>query len=536
MLKVLIADDEEKICQLILKLIDWEKLGLEVVATVSNGLDAVRVVESHKPEIIITDIRMPGIDGMELIEKVKELSPDTEAIIISGYRHFEYAQTAIRFGVRNYLLKPIRKDELNETLRKISDAYREKNEQLGSEERVKLILKNDAGRLRAGFIAQMAYGNPDQENFNSIKDVNGRYHFDFREGLFQIAGIKFDTIEYDEHNMVLLANKVTDIMEQTVDKYCYDSEIYVKCTSIYILLNYAQEEQRDIKKGIRQMFNELKQLSSFMKGLKVTVGVGKATASVNGIGQSLTDARHMLLQRIILGTGRVIEDQEGDTDVFIHSETYYQFNRTLERALESLCVMELRTAVYGLKDTLAAVSGISGHEILKITEEVCSSYLHYMKSKKIPVENEQEFMAEFCRKARDCSDIDKLFGYLASTLCNSFKNVSEAKKAEDNKPIRLAKQYMQENYMNQVTLEDVSAIVGFAPGYFSTLFKKETGMSFLEYLQSVRMEAAKRLLVSDNDGMSVVCEKVGYSDVKYFTRCFVKYTGLRPGEYRKIYS
>ena len=126
MLKVLIADDEEKICQLIEKLIDWKTLGLSVAAVALNGIDAISKITEHKPDIVITDIRMPGIDGMELIERTKRICPDTEVIIISGYRHFEYAQTAIRYGVRNYLLKPIHKKELIDALQKCVQICRER--------------------------------------------------------------------------------------------------------------------------------------------------------------------------------------------------------------------------------------------------------------------------------------------------------------------------------------------------------------------------------------------------------------------------
>jgi len=132
--------------------------------------------------------------------------------------------------------------------------------------------------------------------------------------------------------------------------------------------------------------------------------------------------------------------------------------------------------------------------------------------------------------------MEELFHLLSRTVCRSFDTAVEAKRAEDNRPMRLAKKYIQENYSKPLTLEEVSAKAGFAPGYFSTLFKKETGTAFLEYVQSVRMESAKKLLTTTTDSMYVICEKVGYSDVKYFTKCFVKYTGLKPGEYRKIYS
>ena len=173
MLKVLIADDEEKICQLIIKLINWEEMGLTVAATASNGLEALEQAEIYKPEIVITDIRMPGIDGMELIQKVKEKLPDTEIIIISGYRHFEYAQTAIRYGVRDYLLKPIKKEELKDTLQRITEIYKEKNEQLNFEERVRLALKNDAGKLRTSFVSRVIYGERDMPTgYNSTKTID----------------------------------------------------------------------------------------------------------------------------------------------------------------------------------------------------------------------------------------------------------------------------------------------------------------------------------------------------------------------------
>ncbi|MEG2731993.1 MAG: response regulator, partial [Clostridium sp.] len=134
MLKVIVADDEEKICQLIVKLVDWTSLGMEVAAIASNGIEAMEKIISLKPDIVITDIRMPGYDGLELIKRAKSEGINTEFIIISGYRHFEYAQNAIRYGVGDYLLKPIKKDELMDALKRIGERYRERNEQLSFEE------------------------------------------------------------------------------------------------------------------------------------------------------------------------------------------------------------------------------------------------------------------------------------------------------------------------------------------------------------------------------------------------------------------
>ena len=121
MLGVVIADDEARNCRLIDALVDWPGMGLEVAAVVHNGIEAYEAVEREKPDILITDIRMPGFSGLDLIERVKKLQPELELIIISGYAHFEYAQQAIRLGVGYYLLKPINKSELNSTLAKLKE-------------------------------------------------------------------------------------------------------------------------------------------------------------------------------------------------------------------------------------------------------------------------------------------------------------------------------------------------------------------------------------------------------------------------------
>ena len=190
----------------------------------------------------------------------------------------------------------------------------------------------------------------------------------------------------------------------------------------------------------------------------------------------------------------------------------------MERAVEALNVVETRRTIEGLRDVLKNYPGITGYEILQMTKEACNHYLFCMKSRGIRVDSEAKFVEEFSKDAGECADIEELFRILDGTIG------------------RQAKQYIEENYSRSLTLEEVSEMAGFAPGYFSTLFKKETGVTFLEFLQSVRMDAAKKLLVSGNEGMNVICEKVGYADVKYFTKCFIKYTGLKPGEYRKIYS
>lgn len=124
MCRVLIADDEPKVLLLIKSLIDWQTLGLDLVATANDGVAALAAIAQLRPDIVITDIRMPGYDGIELIGRAKALNPAIDFIIISGYRHFDYAQKAIRFGVEDYLLKPLKAVEINQTLGKMIEKHR----------------------------------------------------------------------------------------------------------------------------------------------------------------------------------------------------------------------------------------------------------------------------------------------------------------------------------------------------------------------------------------------------------------------------
>lgn len=154
MLKVIIADDERLICRLVQTLADWDSLGMEVVAMAENGLEALELVQSRHPDILITDIRMPGCDGLELIRSAKQIMPDLEVVIISGYAHFEYAQSAMKYGAGYYLLKPIKQAELMETLEKsgknVNPGWRQWNHQQAASEQPKGF-KPHTGESGKGF-------------------------------------------------------------------------------------------------------------------------------------------------------------------------------------------------------------------------------------------------------------------------------------------------------------------------------------------------------------------------------------------------
>ena len=536
-MKVLIADDEEKICQLIVHLVDWDSLDMEVVAVTHNGIEALEAIRKWKPDIAITDIRMPGYDGLELIRASKEVLPQMEFIIISGYRHFEYAQTAIRFGVKDYLLKPIKKDELYNTLKRMRDTYMERHERLSQEEMFRITLQNNLDKLRGAFFSDILLQKRVDSSELDIGLVNKEYHFQFKPGCFQVEVLKIDGVDpKSAMNQEFLQEKVLEAFNSRIKEYCFDSEICLENYSCYAILNYPKENCRTVRRVLKQILDSLLLQNDIFEHLRVTIGSGTVEGDITRIHRSLKTAVLASEERLLKGTNRVLEYEENKENSFAESSLFYDFNQKLTGALENLDEAGAAKAIMELQKEMRNTPSVRGHDILQMAKEIMQIYLFTARQNKFPLHEEEGFFEDYVFAIDSMSSVDGIFHYAKKAVCSSFHEVIQTKMMEDNKPVRLAKQYIKQNYGKPITLELVSEQVGFTPAYFSTLFKKETGSTFSEYLLETRMEAAKDMLKDTNLSVAAICEQVGYSDSKYFTKTFTRETGLKPNQYRKLYS
>lgn len=535
MLKVLIADDERKVCQLIENLIDWPALGMQVVAIAENGIEALEKIKEFQPDIAIIDIRMPGYDGLELVRLAKNHISKCEFVIISGYRHFEYAQTAIHHGVGAYLLKPIRKDELTETLIKLGERCREHTEKLSYEEKMKRTMKNDKENLRQTFLNYIIYRNERDKRKSSLETINQEYHYTLLPGLFCIGIIKFDGNLLNQINdLHILTDKVRTSLERLLTECTYDYEMTEKDSTLYVFLNYSEGQKHQVRKQMKLVLDEVRIQTDVLDDCTVTMSLGKACREIGDLDLSLRHARVLIEERLIAGTGKLLEGEIPERKSFSESDLFAEFNNNMSQALESLDVFLVRETLMQLKRNMIAAKGVTGHEILQMTKEVCNLYLFFMKNYRLWIED--DFLENYNKRADNCASAEELFNYLIRVITTSYDEAAKQKRQDQNRPIRVVKQYIGEHYAESLTLEQVSAVAGLSPAYLSTVFKKDTGMTFLEYLSKVRMDMAKHLLKNTSYTVADICEKVGYSDVRYFTKSFKKYSGLKPNEYRKLYS
>lgn len=542
MIRVVIADDEVKVCKLICGLIDWKTVDMEIVGVANNGIEALELIKTLQPDLMITDIRMPGCDGLELINRGKQIKKDIDFIIISGYNHFEYAQSAIKYGVSDYLLKPIKKNELLDTLNRIREKYRQRTEQLSNEEQMKIRMQNDSDKLRCGFfIEKLLYKGINAEEFE-IEKCNKDYHFKFQPGYFQVFIVKLDCEYADlfESTIRILEDKIAQILRGFLKSECFDMEICFRGCRAYCVLNYSDNNKKNVRKQLKSGLDELIVQRSVFDKIEVTIGLGSAERDINQLKASLGAAESAIEQRLIEGTQKLIEDIPMQDSSLCSDGLLADLTRGMEIALEISDSNGVVAAIEQLRDKIlnksSASISIAGEEILRLVEEACSIYLTALRNCKFNIENAEQFYENFTLHADLCSSALQLFTYLSRVISESVYVVIEDRKQADIKPIRTAKQYIQQNYMNPISLKEVSAVVGFNDSYFSSLFKKESGQNFLEYLSEVRMNKAKELLKETDLSIAVICQKVGYIDLKHFTKCFKKYSGLKPNEFRKIYS
>lgn len=525
MFRVVIADDEERICQLIQALGDWRRLGLEVVGTAQNGPDALELVRTLSPDILITDIRMPGCDGLRVVQDARGFAPELEVIVISGYAQFDYAQTAIRFGVGEYLLKPINRDALNHTLEKMVQRCRDRRRQATDIETLRESRDDDRQQLRAKLVDDLLAGRLDTEAMERA------YHFAAAGDAWQLLLLKmdYDPEHFGEPSLAIVRGKVRDVFEPLLAAACADAVLAFDDATAVGVLNYLGERQEGLRSQLRNALNQLVAEKNLFGAIDFSLALGARCDTPAELAASFPRAQCVLAERLIEGTGCILEGEAGKSGLL---DMDFQARYT-EAATHAVDVMSLEEAdaAAALLEAAATVPGARGWELLALARMAGLLFVN-----RIGAETGEEALAAYNRRCSLCVSIQALFDCLRAFQREQLTRAQQRLRDRDAQPIRNAKLYIRKNFAQPITLEEVSAAIGFSVNYFSTLFKKETGEGFAKYLTRVRMDEARSLLRDTGRPVAEICKSVGYGDLKHFTHTFKAETGLTPGEYRKLYG
>lgn len=528
MLRVVLADDENKILLLLLqKLIDWKRLGYEIVGTANDGLRALELVREKQPHLLITDVRMPGCSGIELIQRAKELQPDLHFIIISGYRKFEYAQNALKYGVEDYLLKPLKQEELTGILLRLS-------EKLGKEAALEFQLKKSGERQQELLMDVLQNAAERQQPFLDTAQAYVGYGFRFTEGVCFAALIKVDVsnaAQYQDSYQIMIRHAL-EIVRRELRSLTDIYAVSARKEGIAVLLHMREYQTVEVTQCFTKIRKEIEQQRDMFLYIRCTICLGGRKFRLEQASSSMREALWCCRDRLC----RAQSWRDAETEQLAFDQRYCmgtaqkkRFQVAAECLDEERFEQELDTcfrAVLSLED-------LSGQMLEDWFYQVLEACLYGMQQNGQAEERFEENMEE---KFWLCPDAQSVFQLLRQEIGRELRRLRDERSLREMRPITEAKRYMQQHYREALRLEDVSSAVGFNATYFSTLFKKETGQNFMDYLTELRISKAKELLCGETLSVQDVAEMVGYSDLKYFSRLFKKATGVSPSDYKKLYK
>lgn len=536
MIKVLIADDELRICELIFRLIDWEALGMSVIAVAHDGRETIKIIKNEMPDIVITDIRMSGYNGVDVIRIGKEYNSDIQFIIISGYSQFDYAQNAIHYGVSDYLLKPVKAEELTKALLRIKNRI-DKNNQMYSQVKKAWTLEQQNRRLyREQLIMEIAHGKGFDVLTKDMNTLNEQYKYEFIPGFFTIVIVKADGLNFEEKTeSSFLYEKIQQSLSFAFAPVMQEMQGTMLDNGTYIFLFNYENEYAEIESQIHRLLNQMLLQKDVFKKLHLTIGLGKRVNCLVEVGKSYETAYLAIKDRILVGTDRIIEGKEKIVvqdykDYFLHTV------RELENVVENLDDKRISDIIQEWGTALSKDKEINGYQIEQSAKALVNSYLLSMQKNNYTLDEDDNLLKDFMKSIENCISLGEIQELLSGTLEQSLSEYRHKRALSGSKPIRDAKEYIRNNLAGNLTIQEVSEYVGYSSAHFSVRFKQECGITFSDYVMESRIEKSKELLKNTRETIESIAAAVGYSDVKSFTKNFKKYTEVKPSQYRKIYG
>ncbi|WP_281725768.1 response regulator transcription factor [Lachnoclostridium phocaeense] len=532
---MLIVDDEKRIGILVKNLIRWTELGMECIGVYDNGTDALEAVRTSSPDIVITDIKMPQISGLELIQRSQKIKEDLFFIVISGYKEFDYAHKALEFGVENYLLKPIDEDELNQVLEKINIKMGQKDV---LEDKVKQIMTKGNKIIRRDFLRNII-----DQSVERIEEP-----IDFKGNCYRAIDIKCDYTNYANRSRKQDKLLVDQIYQTVEGSFSNCTEECLVCEKenlhVYCLLNYYVDKKAEFYEALNECVLHMKEYCMQMDQYCVTIGVGAETNRFENIRFSILESYRAACNRLKYGTGRLIFYNDIMQDVEPHLEDVLK--EAQESFVKAVETYSAETAVAVIRRVMDAdIEGVDMTEYYELSEKILELLLEHIQdfhTEDEKIERQEELLdktmlkKEIMDKIQHASDVFELRKLLTDEVRMCIINQKKYLESRSVRPIRVVVDYITKHYGQKLTLEGMAELVDLNPVYFSALFKKEMGVNFSNYLTKIRMDHAKKALIETNESITLIGMSVGYEDQKYFSQAFKKSVGIGPAVYRKMHS
>lgn len=539
--KVIVIDDKPLIRQAIVKTMNWERLNCEVVGQAEDGIEGKRLILELRPDILVTDIKMPGLSGLDLAEVMSECLPMSKTILVTGYQDFEYAKRAVRLGVYDFIVKPINNDELSQVIRKAVDELN--NRRTEQENTAKIATayvelekqhSNSIPTLRSKLIADLIAGNLSSGEEGAEGGPNLEILFSrfvmlmvrIKEKFSSVGGAKPGKLRQQlqlrlsEQAQLLAVKREFELIESLRQ----DDLVFV-CLFPKVL------PHREIRMKLQSFCSEFIEEARSRNQVSCLIAVSSVYKSLRDLPECSLEASQLLDSSFFRAEDSILfpdqNQQVKELGKFSIIQDLEQFNQMLENKSSDGMIAHMERF-------LEQITVYSDGNILVVKgllSEVCLAAARYYFRVTGDEFGLGKSVDQILEEVYRLSSMKEAASYLASFI-GDIKKKLQGEEKEYSLMVKKVVDYINNHFADNINLTSIADQFGLSPSYLSRLLRTETGINFVDLVSKARIEAAKQLLMDPKNKVNEVGEMVGYKEYAYFYQVFKRIEGQSPKEYK----
>ncbi len=528
--KIMLADDEGIVIDSLKFIIEKEFGDTCTIEYAKTGRSVIELAETYRPDIAIMDIQMPGINGIEAMREIRENNHNVIFIVMSAYDKFDYAKEAIKLGVLEYITKPMERTRIISVLTRAMEQIDKERAKRSNDLMIREKLETVMPIIESGLVYNMLFQEHFTEDIENYKNLLGIT----QDQAYMLAVVCGDSQEGNHMtNAVGSSVKMQEhekVVRECIKEY-YPAAILGTAMANKLAVMVPCEEQRMTYNERITLIEKSRELVREMRK-KTDISFRIGISSIQSIEEARNSYREAL-NALIMTTGSVAHVD--DLPIGCDYEESYPIDLE-KRLFAEVSNGETNHAAATAETYFDLIAQVHGEYLMNIRLKVLEFvlYAEHLAYTSGGMTYEFRARADYLPTVMGMEDIPSLRAWFVEKIATASHNVSTKATEKSLSVIEMAKEYMQNNYSRDISLDEVSQEVNISPYYFSKIFKEDTGEGFVEYLTRIRIDKAKELLTTTECSMKEICAMVGYADPNYFSRSFKKNVGVTPTEYKQL--
>lgn len=524
---VLLVDDEEEVAQIIMKKLDWESMGFRIAGYAQNGVEALEMAEELQPDVVMTDIKMPYMDGLTLSKKLRELYGKIKVIIFSGFDEFEYAREAIKIEAEEYILKPINANELREVFERIKSNLDKELDEKRNIDKLREYYMQSLPVLQENFYTaliedRISAGEIEKYVENYQIDLKGPYYI---VTVFHISGKDPDNQPIDPFLMAVSVKKLVE--EQMAESW--HGRVVTYLGDILLITQLPDTE------SVTHFTDDMDKICKMAKRVCnacVTAGIGHICDHLGQLSLSYQGAKNAVSYRVLYGNTRAINIAEMDPQENIDEHWEEAYIHKIFKKIKMGEEESLKEAILELTSQMSKTRmSLQNYRLLIM--QLIAEIFRFGANNQVNMEEVFGQNSDVYNQALQMESTEELAAWLQNICIKMQQQILNERIDTTKSFVTKAVEYVKEHYGDQeLSIETICSYLNVSAAYFSTVFKKETGKTFINYLTDYRMQEALELLLTKDEKTYIIAEKVGYLDPNYFSYVFKKQFGMSPSKYK----